>query len=132
MLTAVEGVFRNGRVELRETPTNIKEARVVVTFLEPATKATEVAEPAVAEGPSPAATPEPTTIQANSTPTAWEHLQKEDFLEEKKSDLEGTHVPIAAAATPDERLRAFRALLASLPEAPAVPLAAMDRENLYP
>lgn len=33
MLTAVEGIFRNGRVELRETPKNIEEARVVVTFL---------------------------------------------------------------------------------------------------
>jgi hypothetical protein len=132
MLTAVEGVFRNGHVELRETPKNIKEARVVVTFLEPATKATEVAEPGVAEGPSPAATPEPTTVQARSTPTAWEHLQKDDFPEERESDLAGTRVPIAASATPDERLRAFRALLASLPEAPAVPLAAMDRENLYP
>jgi len=40
--------------------------------------------------------------------------------------------PIAASLAPDERLRAFQALLASFPEAPAVPLAAMDRENLYP
>ena len=132
MLTAVEGVFRNGRVELRETPKNIEEARVVVTFLEPATRTAEVAEPAVAEGPSPAAAPEPTTVQARSAPTAWEHLQDDDFPEEKESDLARTHVPIAAPATPDERVRAFRALLASLPEAPAVPLAAMDRENLYP
>jgi hypothetical protein len=132
MLTAVEGVFRNGRVELRETPKNIEEARVVVTFLEPATRAAEVAEPSVAKGSSPAAAPEPTTVQARSAPTAWEHLQKDDFPEEKESDLAGTRVPIAAPATSDERLRAFQALLASLPEAPAVPLAAMDRENLYP
>lgn len=63
MLTTVEGVFRNGRVELRETPANIEEARVIVTFLEP------------------------------------------------------------SSATPSkDRLRAFQELLASLPEAPVVPL----------
>jgi hypothetical protein len=33
MLTTVEGVFRDGRIELRETPENIREARVIVTFL---------------------------------------------------------------------------------------------------
>jgi len=82
MLTAVEGVFRNGRVELRETPKNIEEARVVVTFLEPVIKAVEVAEPAVAEKPSPEAIPEPTTGEAGSTPTAWEHLQRDDIPEE--------------------------------------------------
>ncbi|MEO5727968.1 MAG: hypothetical protein ABI134_24460 [Byssovorax sp.] len=132
MLTAVEGVFRNGRVELQETPKNIEEARVVVTFLEPAIRAAELAEPSVAKGSSPAAAPEPTTVQARLAPTAWEHLQKDDFPEGKEPDLAGTRVPIAALATPDERLRAFQALLASLPEAPAVPLTAMDRENLYP
>ena len=132
MLTAVEGVFRNGRVELRETPKNIEEARVVVTFLEPTTMAAEVAKPSVANGPSPAAAPEPTTVQARSAPTAWEHLQQDEFPEEKGSDLAGTRVPIVADAASDKRLRAFQALLVSLPEAPAVPLAAMDRENLYP
>lgn len=133
MLTAVEGVFRNGRVELRETPKNIEEARVVVAFLEPAIRAAEVAEPSVAKGSNPAAAPEPTTVQARSAPTAWEHLPKDDFPEGKESDLAAMRVPIIAApATSDERLRAFQALLASLPEAPAVPLAAMDRENLYP
>lgn len=131
MLTAVEGVFRNGRVELREMPKDIEEARVVVTFLEPATKATEIAEPAVTEGPSPAA-PEPKPVQARLARTAWEHLQEDDDLKEERADLAGAHVPIAAPVTPNERLLAFRALLASLPEAPAVPLAATDRENLYP
>lgn len=131
MLMAVEGVFRNGRVELRETPKEIEEARVVVTFLEPATKAREVAEPAATEGPSPAA-PEPKPVQARLAPTAWEHLQEEDYSKEEGSNLAGTYVPTAAPATPDEQLRAFRALLASLPEAPTVPLAAMDREDLYP
>jgi len=33
MLTTVEGVFRDGRVELRETPPGVEEARVIVTFL---------------------------------------------------------------------------------------------------
>ena len=33
MLTAVEGVFRDGHIELREMPENIREARVIVTFL---------------------------------------------------------------------------------------------------
>ncbi|HWN11403.1 MAG TPA: hypothetical protein VNO50_19400 [Pyrinomonadaceae bacterium] len=29
----VEGVFRNGRIELSETPLNVDESRVIVTFL---------------------------------------------------------------------------------------------------
>ena len=35
MLTTVQGVFRNGKVELQETPPGLKEARVIVTFLPP-------------------------------------------------------------------------------------------------
>jgi hypothetical protein len=33
MLKSVEGVYRNGRVELLETPGDLEEARVIVTFL---------------------------------------------------------------------------------------------------
>ena len=33
MLKAVEGLYRNGKVELLETPEDIDEARVIVTFL---------------------------------------------------------------------------------------------------
>ena len=33
MLTALEGVYRNGRVELLETPANLEGAHVIVTFL---------------------------------------------------------------------------------------------------
>lgn len=33
MLSAVEGVYRDGKIELLETPPNLKEARVIVTFL---------------------------------------------------------------------------------------------------
>ena len=33
MIQTVEGVFRNGKIELLETPAEIKEARVIVTFL---------------------------------------------------------------------------------------------------
>lgn len=33
MIQSVEGVFRNGQVELLEEPENIREARVIVTFL---------------------------------------------------------------------------------------------------
>jgi hypothetical protein len=36
MIQSVEGVFRNGKVELLETPEHVHEARVIVTFL-PAT-----------------------------------------------------------------------------------------------
>ena len=36
MLISVEGVYRNGKVELREMPANVnKEMRVIVTFIEP-------------------------------------------------------------------------------------------------
>ena len=31
--TTVEGIYRNGKVELLETPVNVDEARVIVTFL---------------------------------------------------------------------------------------------------
>ena len=33
MLKPVEGVYRNGKVELRETPSDVDEARVIVIFL---------------------------------------------------------------------------------------------------
>jgi len=33
MLTAVEGIYRDGKVELLETPGDVSEARVIVTFL---------------------------------------------------------------------------------------------------
>jgi hypothetical protein len=33
MLQSVEGLYRNGKVELLETPPDVKEARVIVTFL---------------------------------------------------------------------------------------------------
>jgi len=33
MLQAVEGIYRNGTIELLETPTNINESRVLITFL---------------------------------------------------------------------------------------------------
>jgi hypothetical protein len=33
MLKAVEGIYRDGKIELLETPPDVKEARVVVTFL---------------------------------------------------------------------------------------------------
>ncbi len=33
MLNTVEGIYRDGRIELMETPAEITEARVIVTFL---------------------------------------------------------------------------------------------------
>lgn len=33
MLQSVEGIYRNGKIELLETPNNLEEARVIVTFL---------------------------------------------------------------------------------------------------
>jgi hypothetical protein len=103
MLTAVEGVFRDGHVELREMPENIREARVIVTFLGT------------------------TTVQPGAGRAAREHV-----LEAEEPGASKPRLPDETSATPDERLRAFRSLVASLPEAPAVPLAALDRENLYP
>ena len=36
MLISLEGVYRNGKVELRELPANVNtEMRVIVTFIEP-------------------------------------------------------------------------------------------------
>ena len=35
MLTAVEGFYRDGEVELLERPEGLREARVVITFLPP-------------------------------------------------------------------------------------------------
>jgi hypothetical protein len=37
MLNAVEGVFRDGKVELLEIPSGVLESRVIVTFVSPAT-----------------------------------------------------------------------------------------------
>ena len=47
MIQTVEGIFRNGRVELLEAPQDVQEARVIVTFL-----------PVVAPGGEPTFTPE--------------------------------------------------------------------------
>jgi hypothetical protein len=33
MLRSVEGIYRDGKVELLETPQDLEEARVIVTFL---------------------------------------------------------------------------------------------------
>ena len=33
MLNSVEGIYRNGKIELLETPAGIEEGRVIVTFL---------------------------------------------------------------------------------------------------
>jgi hypothetical protein len=33
MLKSVEGIYRDGKVELTETPPDVKEARVIITFL---------------------------------------------------------------------------------------------------
>jgi hypothetical protein len=33
MLKTVEGIYREGKIELTETPADVKEARVLVTFL---------------------------------------------------------------------------------------------------
>ena len=35
MLTAVEGIYKDGEVELLERPAGLREARVIVTFLPP-------------------------------------------------------------------------------------------------
>lgn len=34
MLKAIEGIYKNGAIELAETPSDISESRVIVTFLE--------------------------------------------------------------------------------------------------
>ncbi len=33
MLHSVEGIYRNGKIELLETPADIEEAQVIVTFM---------------------------------------------------------------------------------------------------
>ena len=33
MLQTVEGIYRDGKIELSETPEDVREARVIVTFL---------------------------------------------------------------------------------------------------
>jgi hypothetical protein len=35
MLQAIEGIYRNGIIQLAETPQGVSESRVIVTFLEP-------------------------------------------------------------------------------------------------
>ncbi len=42
MIQAIEGIFRNGRIELSHAPENTDDARVIVTFLpEPSTLAND-------------------------------------------------------------------------------------------
>jgi hypothetical protein len=35
MLKSVEGIYKDGKVELLETPDDVEEARVIITFLPP-------------------------------------------------------------------------------------------------
>ena len=35
MLQAIEGIYRNGTIQLAEVPQGVSESRVIVTFLEP-------------------------------------------------------------------------------------------------
>jgi hypothetical protein len=35
VLRSIEGIYRNGKIELLEQPTDIEEARVIITFLPP-------------------------------------------------------------------------------------------------
>ena len=35
MLQSIEGVYKNGKIELSELPFHVSESRVIVTFLEP-------------------------------------------------------------------------------------------------
>lgn len=35
MLQAIEGIYRNGTIQLAEMPQGVSESRVIVTFLEP-------------------------------------------------------------------------------------------------
>jgi hypothetical protein len=44
MVTTVEGVFRDGRIELRDAPPGVERARVIVTFL-PESPESEAASP---------------------------------------------------------------------------------------
>ncbi len=50
MLTTVEGIFKDGHIELRETPPAIEQARVIVTFLveKPASEASSATSPSEA------------------------------------------------------------------------------------
>ena len=34
MLQSIEGIYKDGKIELKETPTGINTARVIVTFLD--------------------------------------------------------------------------------------------------
>jgi hypothetical protein len=40
-MRTIKGIYRNGRIELSETPKEVEEARVIVTFLDTATGASE-------------------------------------------------------------------------------------------
>jgi hypothetical protein len=46
MLKSVEGIYREGKVELLETPEDVNEARVIVTFL-PASRYGDAQPPAL-------------------------------------------------------------------------------------
>jgi len=35
MLKSVEGIYKDGKIELSELPSDVKQSRVIVTFLEP-------------------------------------------------------------------------------------------------
>ena len=115
MLTTIEGVFRNGQIELREMPKNIQNARVIVTFLAEAEATLEELRPSAEAMPE----------ELRPGRTAWEHLDDEELSDPQPHPASGVPATLA------ERIQALRSMVASLPEAPVVPLEAFDRENLY-
>jgi hypothetical protein len=74
MLNTVEGIYRNGKIELAETPAEVTEARVIVTFL-PATNRLAAAPPNVRQPRHPGSAQGKLTILAEDE----EHLR--DFQE---------------------------------------------------
>lgn len=71
MLQSVEGIYKQGKIELLETPSNIEESSVIITFLE--TKAT----------------PKVPKIMSFGMFTGSNQSSNEDFLiAEFKSDLD--------------------------------------------
>ena len=68
----------------------------------------------------------PPDVEPRPGRTWGEHILHDDDIGDSPQ-----RVAPVAPATPEERVRAFQALVAALPEAPVVPLEAFDRENLY-
>ena len=135
MLRTAEGIFRDGRIELKETPEHVREARVLVTFL-PEEQSNAKAPATSTDIPAPPETRAQDQIESHLESGQGEGTRRVqncyDQLMDDPWDHNDQGLSLETLPTPAQRAQALQSWVDSLPPAPTVPLDEFDREKLYP